>query len=204
MIGMDNNQLYFEESQRYWEHDENGMVYHPPNWMPKHLAWRKVKVWSPHPGVTRFEYMQRMKNTKRVTGFIEDIPTEVYRCCHMKWTGTNLTSLVRYVRDYIEHPGKMESEMFTYGRDDWRRLMESDPDAEEKVASGRARYIRSLSSFDRYCHLYNGYDRERLMFDVDDDVECYAGYHRMTPTTIDSILSLCPMWMQMEDMLARW
>lgn len=196
--------LTFSVVQKYWEKDEFGTVYHPKNRMPKGMAYRALRVTEPEPGVIQVSYVTRAKGMKGFDRFLFRVPKEVWACCILKWTGTDVGTLIKYVADYVEHPGKMESEMFEYGYRDWMKLMENDPDMADKVSEGRRRYRASLSSFDRYRFLYEGFDKDELEFDENDDVMCYACYHRATPTNLGSILGTCPMWMQMEYMMQRW
>lgn len=199
--------LYFEEIQHYWEKDENGAYYHPPNRMPKSLAYRRMKAFSPRPGVSVIWLITRMKHSQTFerTEFI--LPEEAWMCCMQKWTGKTLGSLINYIMDYVAHPGKMESEMFEYDYEDWKAKMESDSERAEKISEGRRRYKASLNTFETYRFKYTllwHYDKDDLKFDVDDDVMCYACYHRATPTYIHSIMGLVPMWCQMESMIKRW
>ena len=196
--------LYFRRSERYWKQDSKGRWYHPPNRMPKNMAFRYLNALpSDKPGIVKVTYGVRMKGEKGES-FSFEVCKEVWACCLAKWTGFSIDTLFGYVRDYIAHPGKMESEMYSYTYDDWKALYENDQEGGVKARSGQERYRRSLSTFDRFASLYKPLSKADLTFDADDPVSCYAAYHRATPTYIGSIMGLVPMWMQMEWFKERW
>lgn len=198
--------LWFHQHDKYWMQDENGIWYHPPNRMPRTMAFRSIQAYESQPGIAHVTYMFRMMRIRQGERMDFEIAKEVWGCCLAKWTGYSISTLIDYVADYVAHPGKMESEMFDYSYEDWKAMYENDPDRNEKAKSGAERYRRSLATFDRYSAIYRkaGFEKKQLTFDANDPVSCYAAYHRATPTYINSVLGTIPMWQQMEYFMERW
>lgn len=195
-------ELYFSHSDRYWV-QKDGRWYHPANRMPKDMAFRFIRAVPDAPGIVRIDYGVRMKHEKGASVRVF-ICKEVWACCLAKWTGFSIDTLFKYVKDYIDHPGKMESEMFSFTYADWKEMYENDEEGAQKARRGQERYRRSLSTFDRFSSLYAPLSKADLTFDAEDPVACYAAYHRATPTYIGSIIGLVPMWQQMEYFKERW
>lgn len=198
--------LFFHKYDNYWVKRPDGSYFHPANRMPKTMAFRSLRAEPSLPGIVNISYMFRMKGNPKGECFRFSVCKEVWACCLAKWTGYSISTLFTYVSDYIEHPDKMESEMFSYSYDDWKNLMEKDGKKDEKVKMGRERYARSLATYERYRYKYReaGFEKEDLTFDIEDDVSCYAAYHRATPTYINSVIGIVPMWQQMEYFKERW
>lgn len=89
--------------------------------------------------------------------------------------------------------------------EEWRTQMESDPEAESKIAFARKRFTRSMGQFRR--HEYESFPRDyNFITSVDDNLAMFIGYHRMYPVSeargmTRQILADKPMCLQLEVLM---
>lgn len=89
--------------------------------------------------------------------------------------------------------------------EEWRVQMESDPEAESKIAFARKRFTRSMGQFRR--HEYESFPRDyNFITSVDDNLAMFIGYHRMYPVSeargmTRQILADKPMCLQLEVLM---
>ena len=97
--------------------------------------------------------------------------------------------------------------IFPFGTtlEEWRVQMESDPEAESKIAFARKRFTRSMGQFRR--HEYESFPRDyKFITTVDDDLAMFIGFHRMYPVSeargmTRQILADKPMCLQLEVLM---
>lgn len=89
--------------------------------------------------------------------------------------------------------------------EEWKVQMESDPEAESKIAFARKRFTRSMGQFRR--HEYESFPRDyNFITSVDDNLAMFIGYHRMYPVNeargmTRQILADKPMCLQLEVLM---
>lgn len=89
--------------------------------------------------------------------------------------------------------------------EEWKAKMESDPEAESKIAFARKRFTRSMGQFRR--HEYESFPRDyNFITSVDDNLAMFIGYHRMYPVSeargmTRQILADKPMCLQLEVLM---